>query len=260
MAALPRVPAKRDTLMTVLSSMLATVLALLGSPSAPALAAAQTTEARANLEVEHRGPRVETLEEYAYHFRYQPAEEALAFVRPLLSERGSVELQPGRNTLVVFDGPSRLSAIADLLREFDHPPRAVTLELQILRASRNLIGPSGDPTYPPPELAQRLGKMLRYNGYQILAHGEVGTLEGRNLTYEIGGDFVIRFGVGTVLENRRLKLSNFQVLQRSGDDLKVMLTAHFNVWLNRTLALAFARDEDDETALVVAVTPTAVAE
>ncbi len=45
----------------------------------------------------------EHLQAYAYTLRNKPAAEALVLIRPLLSKRGTLELQPEGNTLVVRD-------------------------------------------------------------------------------------------------------------------------------------------------------------
>src|SRR3954465_11411347 len=59
----------------------------------------------------------------AYTLRHQRASEAVALVYPLLSRKGTVELQPGGNTLVIRDVPAALNRIAPVLRNFDHAPR-----------------------------------------------------------------------------------------------------------------------------------------
>ncbi len=226
-------------------------LLLAAAASAPASAAQAAP-------VVERGSSTETLEQAVFLLRHQPAAEALSLLRAMLSERGTVELQPARNTLVVVDLVDRLTQIEQLLREFDHPPRRLRVSIQILEASRQVSGPSGDPTHPPAALAQKLRELLRYNQYRILAESEFETQEGRTLRYELGSEYVVRFKVGTVLAGKRLKLNDFAVLrhgaQRGARQEDVLLNAHLALRLEHTLALTFAQDEGSETGLVVAIT------
>ena len=71
---------------------------------------------------------------HAYTLRHQPAAEALALVHPLLSERGSVQLQPGGNTLVIRDEQAVVERVAALLREFDHAAKKLAIRIQVVRA------------------------------------------------------------------------------------------------------------------------------
>ncbi|MES1211706.1 MAG: secretin N-terminal domain-containing protein, partial [Acidobacteriota bacterium] len=73
---------------------------------------------------------------HAYTLKHRKATEALPLVSPLLSPRGTVELQPGTNTLVLRDTIASLGRIVPALRAYDHPARPLTLELYIVRASR----------------------------------------------------------------------------------------------------------------------------
>lgn len=109
-----------------------------------------------------------------------------------------------------------------------------------------------------PELAQRLRKVLRYDFYRILSQGEIDTVEGRSIRYELGSDIAVSFRIGTVIQDKRVKLREFKVERRNPTDgsgvAKKTFNANLNLWLGNTLALTLAQDEESESALVVAVT------
>ncbi len=199
-----------------------------------------------------------TLEQLAYQFQHQEVSDALELVRGLLSERGAVQLPANGDGLVITDVPEKLNEIQHLLREFDHPARPLRIEIQVLRASRKAGGPSGDPAIATPELAQRLRKVLRYDFYRILSEGELDTFEGRSVRYELGSDISVSFRIGTVIQDKRVKLREFKVERRNPVDdsgvAKKTFNANLNLWLGNTLALTLAQDEESESALVVAVT------
>src|SRR6185295_1370423 len=82
----------------------------------------------------------ERLSLLGFTFRHQPSGEALALVQPMLSSRGTVELQAG-NKMVVHDARVILARILPMLREFDHPVRALDLEVMVVKASRAVMSP-----------------------------------------------------------------------------------------------------------------------
>ena len=69
---------------------------------------------------------------HPFKLEHQSAAEAVALIRAHLSERGTVELRPAANTLVIRDVRPAIDAIVPLLRDFDRPGRAVRLEIKIV--------------------------------------------------------------------------------------------------------------------------------
>ena len=65
----------------------------------------------------------------AYTLEHQPAHEALMQIRRLLSLAGTVEVQPGGNTLVIRDRRTVLARIAPVLEAFDHPPQDLRFQV-----------------------------------------------------------------------------------------------------------------------------------
>src|ERR1700688_951258 len=78
---------------------------------------------------------------HAYALRYQQAIEAIPLIQPLLTGRGTLELQPGGNTLVIRDTVAALARIVPVLRGFDHPSQPLKVEILIVRASRTVVSP-----------------------------------------------------------------------------------------------------------------------
>ena len=97
---------------------------------------------------------------HAYSLRYQQAIDAIPVIQPLLSKRGTIELQPAGNTLVIRDTPAALGQIMPRLRSFDHPAQALRLEITIVRASRSAVSPQ-ERSDLPDELVARLRAVMR---------------------------------------------------------------------------------------------------
>src|ERR1700710_2415251 len=98
-------------------------------------------------------PRIDdVLVLHAYMLKHQRASDAIPLVHPLLSERGTVELQPADNTLVIRDSAGALARILPVLRSFDHAPRPRRVEITIVRASRSAVSPPMTHSDLPDEL------------------------------------------------------------------------------------------------------------
>lgn len=211
--------------------------------------------------------QVETLELHAYRLEHQSAREARGVVESLLSDRGTVELDRATNTLILREEPSTLSKILPFLRDFDHPPRLMRIDIHILRTHRHRISPVLPSDDLPKHLVEGLGKMLRFSSYRLLAQARLTSREGERVHYELGGDYEVDFRVGTVLLDQRIRLRGFRVRAKehaaaaasaSGTEPKRLFYSDLNLWLDQTLALGFAQDEASDRSLVVAITCTQI--
>ncbi len=209
----------------------------------------------------HTGPATGV---YAHSFRHQQASEAIALVRLLLSPTGTVELRPAGNSLVVRDRAARLSDIRRLLGQFDHPPQDLRFEIHVLRAGSagGEAGQSEDSL--PADLLVRLKDLLRYDSYDLLAHTELSSKEGEDVFYALGDRFSVSFRPGTILADRRLRLKDFEILQRSPESAnksrrlepRRLVQTHLNLWMDQVFVLAVApKDgEANDGVLMVAIT------
>lgn len=197
--------------------------------------------------------RVETLRVHVHKMEHQPAREALPLLETLLSPAGSLELRTASNTLVVRDRASIIEKIQPILREFDHPPRDLDLELFLVEASRPTDGEGTVESELPESLERGLGRMLQFNRYRLLGQGVVTTREGDQVTYAIGGGYEVSFHVGTLLAGQRLRLRHFEIHRQSGDLAQRLLRADLNLNVERMYVLSVARDEASDSGLVIAV-------
>jgi hypothetical protein len=192
---------------------------------------------------------------HAYTLRYQPAIEAIQLIQPLLSARGTLELQPGGNTLVVRDSGAALARIVPVLRAFDHPSQPLKVEILIVRALRITVSPHVPHSDLPESLTRRLRELLPYDVYELRAQAQLASLKGQAVAYELGDDYEVAFRLGTLVEARRIKLSNFEVSRRSTHkSTGPLVHTSLNLCLDQTMSLGLARDEGSREALIIVVT------
>lgn len=189
----------------------------------------------------------------AMTLRYRKAVQAVELVHPLLSARGTVELQPGGNTIVLRDVRQAIDRIVPLLEEFDRPANLVTVRVQIVSAGSEPVGLQTGPTLPAGMLA-RLRGLLRYESYSLLAVSEFAVQEGLAAASELSGDYRVDFRLGRLLEDRRISLEGFKISRR-GDDGEMGSLIHTNLNLNlgRPMVLGLAKSESSDRALMVIV-------
>ena len=242
---------------------LAALVALLALATAQAVAVPQAGEAPAV--DESRAMRGV----YAYALKHQPAHEALALIRPLLSADGTVEVQPGDNTLVLRDRKPALARILPVLMSFDHPPQDLRFDIRIVRAGprRQVISPpleAAPDSQLPEDLVARLRELLRYDDYQVLAKAAMSSREGEEVTYSLGRDYSVSFRPGTVMAGpagQRLKLEEFRIRKQVENptnkgrrlEPRELFHATLNLWIDRPFSLVLAQDPSRQEALVVAI-------
>lgn len=195
---------------------------------------------------------------HAYALRHQSADDAIGLVKALLSPRGTVELQPKANALVLRDTAEALQRILPVLVAFDHPPRPVDVELWMVRAVGPRPGASGQPlgktSNLPADLLRALSEHLPFEQYGLLGSSEVRGEEGKRMTFDVAGNYTVKFRVGTIVQDQRLRLNDFEVILRpDGGDPAPLVRSQLNLWLDRTMVLALSPGEGSSTALMVVV-------
>src|ERR1700676_906779 len=193
---------------------------------------------------------------HAYTLRYQQALEAIPLIQPLLTGRGTLELQPGGNTLVIRDTAAALARIVPVLHAFDHPAQPLKVEILIVRASRTAVSPQLNHSDLPEPLTRRLRELLPYDIYELHAQANLGSQEGQAVAYELGDDYVVSFRLGTLMEAKRIRLANFEVSRRAGRSKATVPLVHtsLNLCLDQTMSLGLARSEGSRDALIIVVT------
>jgi hypothetical protein len=190
----------------------------------------------------------------AYTLKHQTASEAVILVYPLLSPKGTVELQPSGNTLVIRDTAEALRRIMPVLRAYDHPPRPLRLEVSIVRASRAVVSPQTQHSDLPEGLTKQLRDLLGYDNFETQAAAQLSGVEGQRVIYELGPEYRVSFRFGT-LEGQRVKLSSFRISRQPEGKMESNLAQmNLTLWLDQTMNLGLAKSEASREALMVVLT------
>jgi hypothetical protein len=229
-------------------------LLAVAAPGAPAVAQSGQSRPQVSGVPGDRAP-AQNLQVYAYTLRHKPASEALMLIRPLLTSRGTLELQPEGNTLVVRDTLAALGRIVPTLRAYDQPPAPLRMHVMVVRADSR-PSPSYAGSSLPDWLEERLRGLLRWDYYRVLADSGVQTREGESVTHEVGLSYGVSFRMGNVLSGDRIKLHDFKVWRAgtpNGRD-EPLVEATLNLSLDKPKVLGLANSESSDHALMVVLT------
>ena len=189
---------------------------------------------------------------HAFTLRHRAATEAFQLVVPMLTKRGTVELQPATNTLVIRDTPVALGQIIPALRRYDRPSQPLTLDVYIVRATRSTVSGAPSQSDLPEPLTKRLRALLPYENFFGQAQARLSSREGEAVTYALGGEYEVSFRLGTIVQGQ-VRLSDFRIariaeLRRTGMSL---FQATLILPLDQTTSFVLARNEDSHEALMV---------
>lgn len=187
---------------------------------------------------------------HAYVFQHRAAADAVPLVRPLLSPRGSLLIKRDGKTLVVRDTVAGIARVVPMLRSLDRPVIPLDLEVRLVRAERTQVSPV-QPSTIPETLASEMRSILPYNVYLQVAHADLATREGEEVTYEVGAGYTLRFRLGRY-EAGSVRLHDFRVY-RAGRE-QPMVHANLRLTLDETYSLGLSKSESSPTALMVVLT------
>jgi len=187
-----------------------------------------------------------------FSLSHQSVDDAAALVLPLLGPDGNVHILRATNSIVVRDVPMRLNRVRVQLAAFDHPPRPLRVELELLQAGG---GDDGTALHPPAALEHRLRQLFRFSEYRMVASGDVLTREGEEVKFQAAGRYEVTFRSTAVMPDGRLVLDDFSLWRRGGaHGDQPLLRSRLQLTIDRPLVLGLTRAEGDKEALFLALT------
>jgi hypothetical protein len=196
-----------------------------------------------------------TLSVHTFQFRFKDADKAAAVIKPLMSNDGSVAMQPGSNSLVVTDRPENLKAITAALAQFDTAALPFRLSVRLVSAAH--VDGSGGRV--PDELRDVAGKLavLRYNSFENLGDAEFGGKEGDPGVVELKSGYRADFHLGEYdPSSDTIKVSDFRLSKLQGaqnDQLTALLKTSLNLKVGQTVILGASKVPQSQRALMIVV-------
>ena len=201
----------------------------------------------------------------AFELEHASVLEVSAAVQPLLSESGSLTVQPKLSRIVVQDRPDVINKVTTLIEELDHIPGLYSVQVELLEGTE----PKPYGTQDEIEASARLRKMFNVAAFRRLGKSTVEGQLGNRAQVDLGTDFRVAFlpeppessdrkPWGTPLQDNRINLRPL-VLERMESSSDGELIAHellrTNVYLsqNQTVFIGAGNSEDTDHVLVLIV-------
>ncbi len=198
----------------------------------------------------------------AFRLRHRKADAAFLVVRPLLTPRGSVVLQPGLGTLTVRDAGATVERVASAIAAFDVPPRGFSVGVALYRATTDTEPrPSGGS--PSDDLTggvgERLRKLFSFTDYTVLDEVSLQGVEGDPLSWTLGGgfrlEFVLEAAGADAVRLRNLVLARVRRDEKGREALRDVARTTVHARLREPFVLGVGREEGGAAALFLVLTP-----
>jgi hypothetical protein len=196
-----------------------------------------------------------------FALKYRSADDALPLVRPLLSDAGSVMLEPRTNELTVRDTSASVERAAQAIAAYDIPLRGVDVAVTLLKAT-------SDPKAAPSKtdvseeirgIGERLKKLFNVTDFTRLDSVVVRGMEGQRVAYVIGASYHLQFVLDPSRDGRRIQfrdLSLERVRREGGKETRgEILHTTINVNMGQPYILGVGKDESAQGALFLVFFP-----
>ena len=124
-----------------------------------------------------------------FRLEHASVSDASAAIQPMLSEVGSLTLQPGLSRIVVQDQPEIIDRVTELIEELDHVPGAFSIQIDLLKGGKAI--PFGTVDEVPVE--ERLRKMFKVEAFQRIGSSTIEGVLGSPTRAELGISFQVSF-------------------------------------------------------------------
>lgn len=201
----------------------------------------------------------------AFELEHASVLEVSAAVQPLLSEFGSLTVQPKLSRIVVQDRSDVMKRVTTLIEELDHVPGLYSIQIELLEGTE----PKPYGTQDEVEANARLRKMFKVAAFRRLGKSTIEGQLGSRAQVDLGTDFRVAFlpqppetpnrtPWGAPHQGNQINLRPL-VLERLESSSDGEMTAHellrTNVLLSKkqTVYIGAGNSEDSDHVLVLIV-------
>ena len=122
-----------------------------------------------------------------FRLEHASVSEASAAIQPMLSEAGSLTLQPRLSRIVVQDQPEIIDRVTEMIAQLDHVPGAFSIQIDLLKGGK--ATPYGTVDEVPVE--ERLRKMFKVEAFHRLGSSTIEGVLGSPTRAELGSSFQV---------------------------------------------------------------------
>jgi hypothetical protein len=141
-----------------------------------------------------------------FHLRHVSVMDASAAIQPVLSDEGSLTLQPHKSRLTVQDRPDVVAKVAKIIQTLDRLPEMYRLHVELLEGTKMTQEPI---SHPQTKVDQRLKRMFNFDTYRRVGTADFEGQMGDEAMANLGSGYRITFvAESLVVENAPYGMPN----------------------------------------------------
>ncbi len=193
-----------------------------------------------------------------FRVEYADLSKVSAAIQPLLSDQGSVTVQPGKGRLTVRDRGDVMKKIADAIERLDRKPVPFRIHVELLKGSKTPFSSAG-----ARDVDDRLRRMFPFKFYQDLGTVDLQGMTGDDITVDLEQGFSVSMVVLDQLQEKtpfglppqRLRLDlDPLVLHRAGKNgAREILRTRVVLSENQDVVIGAGKNENSPNGLVLIV-------
>jgi hypothetical protein len=208
---------------------------------------------------------MEELSARSYQIRFKKLPDAVDLIADLLSEDGSVSMQPRLKRVVVQDRPEVLDRVGAVLADFDQPPVNVDVTVSLFLGSDSREeqagrhAKTGSISREVRGITETLGDFTKWTAYDPIGSRSVTCSEGSQVQVNLSEDYRVVFSVDAVQERLgKVKFGDFtlQKIIRTAEGTERyenQYTQGIVLPMGRLLVVGAARDPGSLKALFLSI-------
>jgi hypothetical protein len=200
-----------------------------------------------------------------FRLEHASVSDASAAIQPMLSEAGSLTLQPGLSRIVVQDRPEIIDRVTELIERLDHVPGAYSIQIDLLKGGK--ATPYG--TVDEVAVEERVQKMFKVEAFQRIGSSTIEGVLGIPTRAELGTSFQVSLlaqlpkysksspwgapDPGNRLQLRQLVLERTEVAADGTLMTDELLRTNVLLSPKQTVYIGAGNSEDSEDVLVLII-------
>ena len=200
-----------------------------------------------------------------FRLEHASVSDASAAIQPMLSDAGSMTLQPKLSRIVVQDQPEIIDRVSELIEKIDHIPGAYSIQIDLLKGGK--ATPYG--TVDEVAVEERLRKMFKVEAFHRIGRSTIEGVLGSPTRAKLGTTFQVSLlaqlpeypestpwgapDPGNRLQLRQLVLERTTVAADGALTTAELLRTNVLLSPKQTVYIGAGNSEDPEDVLVLIV-------
>lgn len=200
-----------------------------------------------------------------FRLEHASVSDASAAIQPMLSDAGTLTLQPKLSRIVVQDQPEIIDRVSELIEKIDHVPGAYSIQIDLLKGGK--ATPYG--TVDEVVVEERLRKMFKVEAFHRIGSSTIEGVLGSPTQAKLGTSFQVSLlaqlpeypestpwgapDPGNRLQLRQLVLERTAVAADGALTTAELLRTNVLLSPKQTVYIGAGNSEDSENVLVLIV-------